>query len=66
MMMNCWTWWSWRFGILLTEYEFPGDEVPVVRGSALKALEGDSAAEDQVMELVEAVDSYIPLTGAGH
>ncbi len=46
---------------LLTEYEFPGDEVPVVRGSALKALEGDSAAEDQVMELVEAVDSYIPL-----
>ena len=45
---------------LLTEYEFPGDEVPVVRGSALKALEGDSSAEDQVMELVEAVDSYIP------
>jgi len=45
---------------LLTEYEFPGDEVPVVRGSALRALEGDAAAGDQIMELMEAVDSYIP------
>ena len=45
---------------LLTEYEFPGDDVPVVRGSALKALEGDDAASDQVMELMEAVDSFIP------
>jgi elongation factor Tu len=45
---------------LLTEYEFPGDEVPVVRGSALLALEGDVAASDQVMELMGAVDSYIP------
>jgi elongation factor Tu len=45
---------------LLTEYEFPGDEVPVVRGSALKALEGDEAAGDQVMELMAAVDSYVP------
>jgi elongation factor Tu len=45
---------------LLTEYEFPGDEVPVVRGSALKALDGDAASQDQVMELMGAVDSYIP------
>ncbi len=45
---------------LLTEYEFPGDEVPVVRGSALKALDGDGPASDQVMELMDAVDSYIP------
>jgi elongation factor Tu len=45
---------------LLTEYEFPGDDVPVVRGSALKALEGDEAAGDQVMELMAAVDSFIP------
>jgi len=45
---------------LLTEYEFPGDEVPVVRGSALKALDGDEAASDQIMELMGAVDSYIP------
>jgi elongation factor Tu len=46
---------------LLTFYEFPGDEIPVVRGSALKALEGDAEAEKQVMELMDAVDSYIPI-----
>jgi len=45
---------------LLNEYEFPGDDVPVVRGSALKALEGDADAAAQVLELMEAVDSYIP------
>ncbi len=44
---------------LLSEYEFPGDDVPVVRGSALKALEGDEAAGDQVIELMAAVDDYI-------
>ena len=45
---------------LLSSYEFPGDEVPVVRISALKALEGDPEAEAQVVELLEAVDTYIP------
>jgi elongation factor Tu len=45
---------------LLTQYEFPGDDTPIVRMSALKALEGDAAAEGQVLELMEAVDSYIP------
>ena len=45
---------------LLGEYEFPGDDVPVVRVSALKALEGDSAAQDAVMELMAQVDSYVP------
>ncbi len=45
---------------LLTEYEFPGDDVPVVHVSALKALEGDSDAGDKVMELMAAVDEYIP------
>ena len=45
---------------LLTEYEFPGDEVPVVRGSALKALDGDEASSDQIMELMTAVDDYVP------
>src|SRR5580765_8474478 len=45
---------------LLTEYDFPGDDVPVVRVSALKALEGDAAAAEQVMELMSAVDSYVP------
>ena len=45
---------------LLTEYEFPGDDVPVIRGSALKALEGDKAWQDKVWELMDAVDEYIP------
>ena len=45
---------------LLNEYEFPGDDAPVVRVSALKALEGDSAWQDKVMELMDACDSYIP------
>jgi elongation factor Tu len=45
---------------LLTEYEFPGDEVPVVKGSALKALEGDAAQGDQILALMDAVDSYVP------
>ncbi len=44
---------------LLTEYEFPGDEVPVVRGSALKALDGDEEAAGSVVELMAAVDEYI-------
>ena len=45
---------------LLNKYNFPGDEVPVIRGSALKALEGDAEAQKQVMALMDAVDSYIP------
>ncbi len=45
---------------LLSEYEFPGDDIPVVRGSALKALEGDEAQAESITELMEAVDSYIP------
>jgi elongation factor Tu len=46
---------------LLSRYEFPGDDIPVVRVSALKALEGDKEAGDQVMALMDAVDSYIPV-----
>jgi elongation factor Tu len=46
---------------LLSEYEFPGDDVPVVRVSALKALEGDGAWQDKIMELMDAVDTYIPM-----
>ncbi len=45
---------------LLDAYEFPGDDTPVIRGSALKALEGDAAYEEKIVELVEALDSYIP------
>ena len=45
---------------LLNEYEFPGDDTPVVRVSALKALEGDKEWEDKVIELMEAVDEFVP------
>jgi elongation factor Tu len=45
---------------LLTEYEFPGDDTPVVRGSALKALDGDAEAVASIHELLEAVDTFIP------
>ena len=45
---------------LLTEYDYPGDEIPIIRGSALKAAEGDPAYEAKIYELMEAVDSYIP------
>ena len=45
---------------LLKKYEFPGDEVPIIKGSALKALEGDPEAEKAILELMKAVDEYIP------
>ena len=45
---------------LLTKYQYPGDEVPIVRGSALKATQGDAEAEAQIMELMAKVDEYIP------
>jgi elongation factor Tu len=45
---------------LLNEYEFPGDDIPIVRVSALKALEGDETWSGKILELMEAVDSYIP------
>ncbi len=46
---------------LLTQYEFPGDKIPIIKGSALKALEGDAAYEKEIMNLMDAVDEYIPL-----
>jgi elongation factor Tu len=46
---------------LLDEYEFPGDDTPVIRVSALKALEGDAEWADKIIELMDAVDAYIPL-----
>ncbi len=46
---------------LLSSYEFPGDDIPVIKGSALKALEGDDEGEKSVMALMEAVDSHMPL-----
>ena len=46
---------------LLSFYEFPGDDIPVVRGSALKAMQEDAEAEKQILELMEAVDNYLPV-----
>jgi elongation factor Tu len=46
---------------LLSKYDFPGDDIPIVKGSALKALEGDATHEANIMKLMDAVDSYIPL-----
>jgi len=45
---------------LLTKYQYPGADVPIIRGSALKALEGDAQAEKKILELMDSVDSYIP------
>jgi elongation factor Tu len=45
---------------LLSDYDFPGDDLPVIRGSALKGLEGDAAWEPKILELAAALDSYIP------
>jgi elongation factor Tu len=45
---------------LLNEYEFPGDDTPIIRGSALKALEGDEEAVKSILELASTLDSYIP------
>ena len=46
---------------LLTQYEFPGDKIPIVKGSALKALEGDAEYEKEIINLMNAVDEYIPM-----
>src|SRR6202008_4431239 len=46
---------------LLTQYEFPGDKIPIVKGSALKALEGDAEQEKQILALVAAGDDYTPV-----
>jgi elongation factor Tu len=45
---------------LLNEYDFPGDETPIIKGSALKALEGDEEGKKAILELAEALDNYIP------
>ncbi len=46
---------------LLTQYEYPGDTIPIVKGSALKGLNGDAEGEKQILQLIEAIDQYIPL-----
>ncbi len=44
----------------LNEYKFPGDDIPIIKGSALKALEGDAKGEESIMELMKTIDEYIP------
>jgi len=46
---------------LLSKYDFPGDDIPIVRGSALKSLEGDADQKENIYKLMEAVDEYIPM-----
>jgi elongation factor Tu len=46
---------------LLTQYDFPGEKVPIIKGSAVKALNGDAAEEANILKLVEAIDEYIPV-----
>jgi len=46
---------------LLTQYEFPGDKIPIIKGSAVKALNGDPAEEANILKLIEAIDEYIPV-----
>jgi elongation factor Tu len=46
---------------LLSDYDFPGDDIPVIKGSALKALEGEADWEEKIVELMDAVDAYIPM-----
>ena len=69
MTRSCWSWSRWKIRELLNEYDFPGDEIPIIKGSALKALEArDRAAATPmdapeckcIFELMDAVDSYIP------
>ena len=58
---SCLSWLRWRSESLLNEYEFPGDDTPIIQGSALKALEDPNGEwGDKIMELMDAVDSYIP------
>jgi len=45
---------------LLSKYQYPGDKIPIIRGSALKALEGDVTAQEKILELMKAVDEYVP------
>ena len=51
---------KWEVRELLTEYGFPGDDVPVIKGSSLGALNGEAQWVDRIMELMDAVDDYIP------
>jgi len=59
-MKNCWNWLRWK--CLLSSYDFPGDDTPIVTGSALKALEGEDSEQgvQSVLKLLDEMDTYIP------
>ena len=62
-MRRCWSWLKWSFANCLSNYEFPGDDTPIIAGSALMALNGEDDNElgvTAVKKLVEALDNYIP------
>ena len=63
MTRSCWSSWRWKFANLLTKYEFPGDKTPIVKGSALKALEGDQSeiGVPSIIKLVDEMDKFIPV-----
>ena len=60
MTRNCWTWSELEVRELLTQYNFDGDDAPMIRGSAMKALEGDPEWVVKIQELIDALDTYIP------
>ncbi|VEB90186.1 elongation factor Tu [Citrobacter koseri] len=60
MTKSCWNWLRWKCVNCLSQYDFPGDDTPIVRGSALKALEGEAEWEAKIIELAGYLDSYIP------
>ena len=61
MIQNFLTSWKWKCAIFSRNMSFPGDTIPIVKGSALKALEGDPKSKDAIYQLMAAVDEYIPL-----
>ena len=62
MILSYWNWLRWKIRELLDQYEFPGDDTPIIIGSALKALEGDTSdiGMPAVQKLIETLDEYIP------
>ncbi len=62
MTPSCWSWWRWKSASCSLKYDFPGDDTPIVKGSAKLALEGDKGelGEQAILKLAEALDSYIP------
>ncbi len=62
MIRSCWSWSSWSCASCCSSYDFPGDDIPIVKGSGLAALEGrdPEIGKNAILELMAAVDAYIP------